>query len=364
MAIIRGRDAHEYVPAPRPTPTPPAPAQRRTDAPAPSQDYSWDTPTVSMSDVFTPGYFEPPPPPISGMSLGGLGLSLTPASQWTSQFRPEPEYVPASFESEYDVGGAPAGGGSNDIRGIAESFLGVNKYQYGGFDCSRFTQIVAERAGIKIPRATGTQIPFFQKNNLWSKTLQNARVGDLVYLRSSASGSGRHVGVYIGNGRMIDNSGRGKPIAVRRVDPKRLMGVGHLSAYQRGDADPSYPLEAYGVNRGEDADRKGPAMYGLQEPMAKALRDANESMNSAGLGRFGVTSGYRSMKEQAELKAKQPDMSSDPGHSVHHLGLAADLRLTQPQEKWLKKNAYRFGLKTFDSEGWHVQLDPHNWKGF
>jgi hypothetical protein len=46
-----------------------------------------------------------------------------------------------------------------------------------------------------------------------------------------------------------------------------------------------------------------------------------------------------------------------PGESLHEIGMAADLDLSDPKVKaWVKQNLYRFGLATGEGEDHHVQL--------
>lgn len=74
-----------------------------------------------------------------------------------------------------------------------------------------------------------------------------------------------------------------------------------------------------------------------------------------------VTSGFRTMKEQADLfninKTTTTILASKPGYSTHQTGIAVDFNVFEKQGKvyeWLVKNAYRFGfIRTIPSERWH-----------
>jgi hypothetical protein len=49
--------------------------------------------------------------------------------------------------------------------------------------------------------------------------------------------------------------------------------------------------------------------------------------------------------------------AAPPGESLHEIGMAADLDLSDPRVKeWVKQNLYRFGLSTGEGEDHHVQL--------
>jgi len=137
---------------------------------------------------------------------------------------PEPEAEPAVETATATAATTPAGGtgtvqaasasvpvnvAGGSIVGIAYSLLGV-PYVYGGnteagADCSGFVQMVYARAGISIPRtsyaqeAGGTVIP-----------ASEAVPGDILSW-------GYHVGIYIGNGMMIDSSTPGTYSSVRAV---------------------------------------------------------------------------------------------------------------------------------------------------
>lgn len=100
---------------------------------------------------------------------------------------------------------------TNSIVGYAEQFLGT-PYVWGGtspsgFDCSGFTQYVYAHFGVTINRTSEDQfaegIPISQ-NDL--------QPGDLVFFSTYAPGA-THVGVYAGNGLMVDAQDEGVSIA-------------------------------------------------------------------------------------------------------------------------------------------------------
>jgi hypothetical protein len=90
----------------------------------------------------------------------------------------------------------------------AKSIKPLVKYQYGGqdskrliFDCSAFTQYLFNRQGITIPRTSAMQANIGLKIN----TIAGLKRGDLVLSRSGESKVIGHVGLYIGDGKMIHN---------------------------------------------------------------------------------------------------------------------------------------------------------------
>ncbi|WP_327687053.1 C40 family peptidase [Streptomyces sp. NBC_00467] len=95
----------------------------------------------------------------------------------------------------YSWGGGNASGPSN---GICCSPNGSSGASVTGFDCSGLTLYAYARAGISLPRTAARQYAA-------SKPVKpgQVRAGDLVFYGSSAA-SIHHVGIYVGNGWMID----------------------------------------------------------------------------------------------------------------------------------------------------------------
>ncbi|TDM41622.1 NlpC/P60 family protein [Macrococcoides goetzii] len=86
---------------------------------------------------------------------------------------------------------------SYNVASVARSIAANRVYVYGAnnryaVDCSAFAQQVMRAMGKSIPRTTYAQMAA-------GKRVYNPRPGDLVYFNG-----GSHVGVYIGNGRMVD----------------------------------------------------------------------------------------------------------------------------------------------------------------
>ena len=99
---------------------------------------------------------------------------------------------------------------ASGVVNIARGLLGI-PYVYGGstpsgFDCSGFTQYVFRKAGISIPRTASAQ-------QRAATRVSNPEPGDLVFFGSPAW----HVGIYTGNGMMIDSPKPGKSTSERRV---------------------------------------------------------------------------------------------------------------------------------------------------
>ncbi len=95
----------------------------------------------------------------------------------------------------------------------ARRFLGLQYLWAGtsgfGFDCSGFTHLVFRALGATIPRDAGDQA----RSGRAVAGRSALRAGDLVFFRN-ASGSIHHVGMYVGEGRMIHAPATGRPVAI------------------------------------------------------------------------------------------------------------------------------------------------------
>ncbi len=127
---------------------------------------------------------------------------------------------------------APAGasGSGASVLADARRYLGV-PYLWGGttmkgVDCSGLTQDVYRDAGVSLPRTTYDQV----KVGTAVPNIASAQPGDLVFYGGNgydgSPGSPGHVGIYAGNGKMIDAPHKGttvrydpvgNPVAIRRI---------------------------------------------------------------------------------------------------------------------------------------------------
>lgn len=101
-------------------------------------------------------------------------------------------------------------------------------YIYGAtgsnaFDCSGLTQYVYKKAGINIARTSSSQA-------LQGSTVSrgNLQAGDLVFFKTGGSSYISHVGIYIGNGKMIHSPKPGDVVKVSSllsgyVTAKRIL---------------------------------------------------------------------------------------------------------------------------------------------
>ena len=123
-----------------------------------------------------------------------------------------------------------------EIAGMREQILTVARKQLGdpyraggagphSFDCGGFTQFVFKRAlGMDIARTSRGQYQQVQR----IKT-KDALPGDLVFF---FEGGAHHVGIYLGNGTMIDAPRPGKRISVNPISGswwgRSFTGIGRI----------------------------------------------------------------------------------------------------------------------------------------
>ncbi|MGQ7298065.1 MULTISPECIES: C40 family peptidase [Actinomycetes] len=104
---------------------------------------------------------------------------------------------------------------SGAVLATASQYIGT-PYRFGGtspsgFDCSGYTQHVYADNGIALARTTSEQLATTTRI---SKS--EARPGDLVFF-VNAAGRPYHVGIYTGDGRMMDSPRTGKSVSERSI---------------------------------------------------------------------------------------------------------------------------------------------------
>jgi len=137
------------------------------------------------------------------------------------------------------TGTTPAAGGDlgRQAVSIARKYLGVD-YKWGGndpktgLDCSGLTKLVYGRLGVDLPRVSRDQAKVGTKVD----SLKEAKPGDLVFFDDPVD----HVGIYVGNGKMIEAPHTGakvrvhdvweRPTHIRRVLPEATVQAAGLGA--------------------------------------------------------------------------------------------------------------------------------------
>lgn len=140
--------------------------------------------------------------------------SSQPASRSTQRTSPAPA---AAAPAPAPAPAASSGG----VIGIAKQYVGT-PYVYGGstpagFDCSGFVQYVFAQAGKSLPRVTTAQ-------QAATTPVSNPQPGDLVFFGSPSW----HVGIYVGDGMMIDSPRTGSSVSVRPIF-SGVSGYGRVS---------------------------------------------------------------------------------------------------------------------------------------
>lgn len=103
----------------------------------------------------------------------------------------------------YGQGERPAAPSGEDLVATAKQFLGLRYLWAGvsayGFDCSGFTYSIHRAHGVSIPRDAAAQAEHGQ-----DVAVDELRSGDLLFFAQPGGvGNVHHVGMYIGDGRMI-----------------------------------------------------------------------------------------------------------------------------------------------------------------
>jgi cell wall-associated NlpC family hydrolase len=128
--------------------------------------------------------------------------------------------------------GEPGGGAATDpgvaaLR-TAETRIG-SPYRYGGsgpdtFDCSGLVSYAYSSVGIRLPRTAAQQYAAVKP-----VPREDLEPGDLVFFRVGGKSVG-HVGIYAGNGRLVDAPQTGGRVRVARLDDpwyrERYVGAG------------------------------------------------------------------------------------------------------------------------------------------
>lgn len=202
----------------------------------------------------------------------------------------------ASSSSATTASGAGGSVTGSDVVADAKRYLGV-PYQWGGtspttgFDCSGFVQHVYGDLGIQLPRTSQEQSTVGTP----VQSLSQAQPGDLLFFEPGAGGPG-HVGIYLGNGMMIDAPHTGSsvrveqvwttPCAIRRIVPS--ASDAGVSAAATGGASGSIPA-SLGVPASLTADFESASQrYGVPASLLAAVAKQESGFNPGAVSSAGA----------------------------------------------------------------------------
>jgi cell wall-associated NlpC family hydrolase len=184
------------------------------------------------------------PPSNSPATAARAPSTAPPATAATTVTAPTRTTAKASPPSTTGSPGSPAGAGSSPAGGSSSGSQaqapGVDKvlayaraqlgkpYQWAGagpssFDCSGLVMMAWDQAGIYFPHLAQDQY------NLTARVPLSAVLpGDLVFF--GTPDDVYHVGIYVGNGDMIDAPETGQNVQVQPIYWDSLLGAGRVTA--------------------------------------------------------------------------------------------------------------------------------------
>lgn len=224
--------------------------------------------------------------------------------------------------------GTPGGPSGSDVVAAARRYLGV-PYLWGGtdpakgFDCSGLVQRVFADLGVTVPRTVADQ----RHAGTAVASMADARPGDLLVYDSAGSPSGRHIGIYVGDGQMLNAPSKGKdvrisavwpdPTAIRRVVPAEGTAA---AAAPAGVATATRPAWASGSDL-QSVFAAATTRYGLPAGLLAAVAQRESGMRPDAVSPAGARGLMQLMPgTAAELKVDP----MDPVQAVH--GAARYLR--------------------------------------
>ena len=196
---------------------PPKPATTTTTTTAPSETTT--TSTRRTTDTT---------PASAANSTTTIALATATSATTTNPGGPTNSPTPTTTTPNNQPTGPPPPQAPDASAALAYARAQLGKpYQWGGagpdsFDCSGLTMMAWEQAGIDFPHLAQDQY------NLTAREPLNDLIpGDLVFF--GTPDNVYHVGIYIGNGNMIDAPETGQNVSVSSIFWSNLLGAGRVT---------------------------------------------------------------------------------------------------------------------------------------
>ena len=241
-------------------------------------------------------------------AFNSSAYELDPVGQTEAASSPVTDLAAPAAGASVSNGGTPSSGAATgqglgqSAVSAAEKFLGV-PYLWGGtdpaqgVDCSGLVQDVFAKLGINLPRTSQEQATA----GVPVAGLADAQPGDLVFFPGSdgTAAAPGHVGIYIGNGEMIDAPHTGAQV---RIDP-----VGDPTAIRRvtGDVTSAAPGPTTGTAF-ESAFTQAAAAYGVPSKLLSAVASTESAYQPGAVSSAGAEGLMQLMPSTASSLSVDP----------------------------------------------------------